>query len=93
MTTTQKYEYKSTGFNAPWDPTISITAYFTSLDRLQISLSGHGIAMSNAKKTMAAGAPMWNSEMYTEDQMLSWENKPVIDQTWPNLQTYFTKNC
>jgi hypothetical protein len=40
---------------------------------------------------MAAGAQMWNSEMFTEDQMLSWENKPTIDQTWPNLQTYFTK--
>ncbi len=23
--------------------------------------------------------------------MLSWENKPAIDQTWPNLQTNFTK--
>ncbi len=33
MTTTQKYEYKNAGFNAPWDPTTSITAYFTSLDR------------------------------------------------------------
>jgi hypothetical protein len=40
---------------------------------------------------MAAGAQMWNSEMFTEDQMLLWENKPAIDQTWPNLQTYFTK--
>jgi hypothetical protein len=91
MTTTQKYEYKNVGFNAPWDPTTSITAYFTSLDRFQISLGDCSIATSNAKKTMAAGAQMWNSDMFTEDQMLSWENKPAIDQTWPNLQTYFTK--
>jgi hypothetical protein len=47
--------------------------------------------MSDTKKTMAAGAQMWNSEMFTEDQMLLWENKPAINQTWPNLQTYFTK--
>jgi hypothetical protein len=40
---------------------------------------------------MAAGTQMWNSKMFTEDQMLSWENKPAINQTWPNLQTYFTK--
>jgi hypothetical protein len=91
MTATQKYEYKSAGFNAPWDPTTSITAYFTSLDCFQISLGDCSIATSNAKKTMAAGAQMWNSEMFTEDQMLSWENKPAIDLTWPNLQTYFTK--
>jgi hypothetical protein len=91
MTTTQKYEYKNAGFNAPWDPTTSITAYFTSLNRFQISLGDCGIATSNAKKTMAAGTQMWNSEMFTEDQMLSWENKPTSNQTWPNLQTYFTK--
>jgi hypothetical protein len=71
MTTTQKCEYKNAGFNAPWDPTTSITAYFTSLDRFQISLGNCGIATSDAKKTMAAGAQMWNSEMFTEDQMLS----------------------
>jgi hypothetical protein len=91
MTTAQKYEYKNAGLNAPWDPTTSITAYFTSLDRFQISLGDCRIATSDAKKTMAAGAQMWNSEMFTEDQMLSWENKPAINQTWPNLQTYFTK--
>jgi hypothetical protein len=91
MTTAQKYEYKHTGYNAPWDPTTCITAYFTSLNCFQISLGDCGIAMSDAKKTMAAGAQMWNSEMFTEDQMLSWENKPAIDQTWPNLQTYFSK--
>jgi hypothetical protein len=91
MTTAQKYEYKNAGFNAPWDPTTSITAYFTSLKRFQISLEDCGIATSNAEKTMAAGAQMWNSEMFTEDQMLLWENKPTINQTWPNFQTYFTK--
>jgi hypothetical protein len=48
-------------------------------------------ATSDAKKTMAAGTQMWNSKVFTEDQMLSWENKLAIDQTWPNLQTYFTK--
>jgi hypothetical protein len=91
MTTAQKYEYKTTGYNTPWDPTTSITAYFTSLDRFQISLTDRGISTSEAEKTMAAGAQMWQSEMFTEDQMLSWENKPAADQTWAALQSYFTK--
>jgi hypothetical protein len=32
---------------------------------------------------------MWESEMFTKDQMVVWENKPTSDQTWDNLQTYF----
>jgi hypothetical protein len=39
---------------------------------------------------MAAGAQMWKSEMFTEDQMVAWENKTPAQQTWANLQTYFT---
>jgi hypothetical protein len=70
---------------------MSITAYFTSLDRFQISLTDRGISTSEAEKTMAAGAQMWHSEMFTQEQMLSWENKPDADQTWVALQAYFTK--
>jgi hypothetical protein len=39
---------------------------------------------------MAAGVQMWNSEMFTEDQMVAWENKTMAQQTWAALQTYFT---
>jgi hypothetical protein len=91
MTTAQKHEYKITGYNTPWDPTTSITAYFTMLDRFQISLGDRGISTSDDEKTMAAGAQMWNSEMFTEEQMLAWENKTPAMQTWALLQTYFTE--
>ncbi len=91
MTMSQKHEYKTMGYNNPWDPTMSITAYFTQLDRFQVSLGDCGIAMSKAKKTMAAGAQMWQSEMFTEDQMVAWENKPWAQQTWAVLQAYFTE--
>jgi hypothetical protein len=91
MTTAQKHEYKATRYINPWNPTTSITAYFTQLDRFQVSLSDCGIATSDAEKTMAAGAQMWQSEMFTEDQMVAWEDKPAALQTWAELQTYFTK--
>ena len=91
MTTAQKYEYRTNGYNTVWNPTTSITAYFTALDRFQVSLEDRGIATSVAEKCMAAGAQMWASEMFTEEQMLGWENKSTADQTWPNLQTYFTE--
>jgi ribosomal protein S27AE len=41
--------------------------------------------------TMAAGARMWESEMFTEDQMVAWENKTAAQQTWQALQDYFTE--
>ncbi len=61
MTTLQKHDYKATRYNNPWDPTTSITAYFMQLDWFQVSLSNRDIATSDAEKTMAAGAQMWQS--------------------------------
>jgi hypothetical protein len=71
MTTAQKHKYWTMGYNNPWDPTTSITAYFTQLDRFQVSLGDCGITTSKEEKTMAAGAQMWNSKMITEDQMVA----------------------
>jgi hypothetical protein len=34
---------------------------------------------------------MWESKMFTKDQMVAWDNKPTADQTWVNFQTYFTE--
>ena len=63
---------------------------FTQLDRFQVSLGDRGIATSKEEKMMVAGAQMWNSKMFTEDQMVAWENKTVAQQTWAALQRYFT---
>jgi hypothetical protein len=91
MTTAQKFEYKTNGYNTLRDPTTSITAYFTQLDHLQVSLGDRGIATSDQEKTMAAGAQMWQSKMFTEDQMIAWENRTSATQTRAELQTYFTE--
>ncbi len=58
MTTAQKHEYRTNGYNAVWDPTTSITAYFMALDHFQVSLKDRDIATSVAEKCMAAGAQM-----------------------------------
>ncbi len=63
MTTSQKFEYKAEGYGKQWDPTTSITAYFTSLDKFHTT--------SINEMTIAAGARMWESEMFTEDQRLT----------------------
>ncbi len=92
MTTAQKYEYKTNGYNTPcWDPTMSITAYFSLLNCFQVLLGDPGIATSNKEKTMATGVQMWQLEMFTEDQIVVWENRGAMAQTWAALQTYFTE--
>jgi hypothetical protein len=72
---------------------MSITAYFSLLNCFQVLLGDCGIATSNKEKTMAAGAQMWQLEMFTEDQMVVLENKGTLTQTWEALQTYFTEKC
>ncbi len=67
MTTSQKFEYKAEGYRKQWDPTTSITAYFTSLNRFQTSLTNHSITTSIKEMMMAAGARMWKSKSFTED--------------------------
>jgi len=91
MTTSQKFEYKAEGYGKQWDPTTSITAYFTALDKFRISLADRGISTSVNEMTMAAGTRMWESEMFTEDQMVAWENKTAAQQTWQALQDCFTE--
>ncbi len=40
---------------------------------------------------MVAGARMWKSKMFTKDQMVAWEKKTTAQQTWQNLQDYFSE--
>jgi hypothetical protein len=90
MTTSQKFKYKAKGYGKQWDLTTSITAYFTGLNKFCTSLADRGILTSIKEMTIAAGARIWESNMFTKDQMVAWENKPAAQQTWQNLQDYFT---
>ena len=90
MTTSQKYKYKDAGYKAPWDPTSSISAYFTQLEKFKNSLADRGIATSDNEMTLAAGARMRESEMFTEDQLILWDNQPDAQKTWQTLQDYFS---
>ena len=67
---------------------MSITAYFTGLDKFCNSLANRGILTSVDEMTMVAGVRMWESQMFTEDQV-AWENKTPAQQTWQALQDYF----
>ena len=81
MTRSQKFEYKAEGYGKQWDPTTSITAYFTGLGKFRTSLADRGISTSVDDMTMAADARMWDSKMFTKDQIVAWENKTPAQQT------------
>jgi hypothetical protein len=85
MTTLQKFEYKVEGYGKQWDLTTSITAYFTGLNKFRTSLANRGIMTSTQEMIMAAGARMWESKMFTKDQMVACENKTPVQQIWQNL--------
>jgi hypothetical protein len=70
---------------------INHLCYFSLLNRFQVLLGDCGITTSNKEKMMAAGVKMWQSEMFTEDQMVVWENRGAMVQMWAALQTYFTE--
>jgi hypothetical protein len=70
MTTLQNFEYKTEGYKTPWDPTTSITAYFTGLKKFKNSLADCGILTSVKEMMFAAGARMWESKMFTKDQLV-----------------------
>ena len=70
MRTLQKYKYKTEGYKMPWDPNMSITAYFTGLEKFKNSLVDHRISTSVEEMMMAAEARMWESEMFIEDQLV-----------------------
>ena len=49
---------------------------------------------ANDEPVLALGdrtCQMWQSEMFTEDQMVAWENRTSATQMWTELQTYFTE--
>ncbi len=71
MTTSQKFEYMAKRYGKQWDPTISIMTCFTGLDKFQSSLANRGIATIIKEMTMAVGARMWKSKMFTKDQMVT----------------------
>ncbi len=40
---------------------------------------------------MAASVRKWVSKIFIKDQMVAWENKTAVQQTWQNIQDYFAE--
>jgi hypothetical protein len=91
MTTLDKTTYENEGYVRPWDPTTNISTYFKHINNFAHLLKEHKIDGHNdTKKMHVAMLMMWSIGVFTEDQMVNWEDKAEGDKTWATAQAYFT---
>ena len=89
MTTMEKDTFKRSKYLTKWDTTECITNYWKHLDKLATKLGERNIATSEEEKVMAAVARMWESEFFTDKNLIKWEKKEAANQTWENVNIYF----
>jgi hypothetical protein len=74
----------------PWDQTTNILSYFTKLDKAQVAMVKAHVPCADAAKAIQAAAQMDASNIFSEEQIIGWEEKAHTDKTWADLKTYFT---
>ena len=76
--------------NIPWDRDNDIKTYFFEADKLEEDLQDHyGIEWPTIMKITQAEDEMYRSNMFTKEELITWEEKPMADKTWFHLRTYF----
>jgi hypothetical protein len=75
----------------PWDQTENLLSYFKKLDLAQEAMTKAHVPCEDIAKAIQAGSQMAASGLYSELQIIEWEEKSHTDKTWANLKTYFTK--
>ena len=76
-------------FREEWDPTKHIATYFHELEKTKKKLNLWNIITDDSQVVVQAVDAMYASDLFTEEEMIGWENKPENDKTWINCQTYF----
>ena len=75
-----------------WDADEDVNTFFTKLDKLADELKDeYGIDWPVDLKTNHAVEQMYDSNQFTQDNMMDWEDKPEADKTWVHCQNYFGK--
>ena len=76
-------------FRQPWDRVTNITSYERALDKGQEKCVDMGIPAPDAEKVQIYTEQMYLSEIFTEKEMVEWEEKTDATKTWANAKTYF----
>ena len=85
---------KMKNVNIPWDRDDDIETYFVKDDKLEEYFQdNYGIECPTSMKITQAEDEMYRSNMFSKEELITWEEKPMSDKTWVHLRTYFKDRC
>jgi hypothetical protein len=76
-------------FREEWDPTKHISTYFRDLEKTKKKLNLWKITTDNTELVVQAVESMYASDLFTEEELIGWENRTDANKTWLECQTYF----
>ena len=76
--------------NIPWECDNDIETYFVKTDKLEKYLQeNYGIEWPTSMKITQAEDKMYRSNMFSKEELMTWEEKPMVDKMWVHLRMYF----
>lgn len=89
--TTNEKQAKLKTAEVPWDQDEDTDVFFNSLDECEKKLKALEIEWPISHKITHAVTQMTTSGVFTEDDIMDWEDKVEADKTWVHCQTYWNK--
>ena len=72
--------------NIPWDRDDDTKIYFFKADKLEEDFEeNYGIEWPASMKITQAKDEMYRSNIFTKEELMTWEEKPMADKTWVQL--------
>ena len=91
LTGREKKEKMDT-INLEWNQDDDIETYFVKADKLEEELLlDYGITWPTSMKITQVIDQMYASNVFSEDDMMDWEDKDDDEKTWIHLQSYFKR--
>ena len=90
LTTNEKME-KLKATVPDWNQDDDTDVFFGSLDECEDQLAKLKIEWPISHKITHAVTEVTNSGIFSEDDIMDWEDKPEVDKTWVHCQTYWNK--
>ena len=82
MAALDKDNFKRLGFSKKWDTTNHLSYYIKYISDFVEQLDARDIDTSNDEQLIAAVVRMYESEYFSEKDLMDWEKKPAADQNW-----------
>ena len=88
--TARDMKTKMKDVNLPWDRDDDIETYFVKVNNLEEDLQeNYCMEWPTSMKITQAEDEMYRSNMFSEGELMAWEEKPRADKTWVHPRTYF----